>query len=92
MSRGKRYVIDTDVLITAKNLYYAFDICPGFWDCIVIRHKDGRLCSIDRVKGEIAKGNKTEDLVLWVKKDLPGSFFEDVDVESITTRYAEIML
>jgi hypothetical protein len=25
------YILDSDVLITAKNSYYAFDLCPGFW-------------------------------------------------------------
>lgn len=24
------YLVDSDVLITAKNRYYAFDICPRF--------------------------------------------------------------
>ena len=23
------YLVDSDVFITAKNLYYSFDICPG---------------------------------------------------------------
>ncbi len=26
-----RYLLDANVFIEAKNLYYAFDICPGFW-------------------------------------------------------------
>lgn len=25
------YLIDANVLIEAKNRYYAFDIAPGFW-------------------------------------------------------------
>ena len=25
------YLIDTNILITAKNSYYPFDFCSGFW-------------------------------------------------------------
>ena len=25
------YLLDSDVFMAAKNLYYSFDICPGFW-------------------------------------------------------------
>lgn len=26
-----KYLVDANVLIKAKNRYYAFDIAPGFW-------------------------------------------------------------
>jgi hypothetical protein len=26
------YVVDANVLIEAKNRYYAFDLAPGFWE------------------------------------------------------------
>ena len=25
------YLLDANVLISAKNLHYGFDFCPGFW-------------------------------------------------------------
>ena len=31
MMAGQIYLVDSDVFITAKNLYYSFDLCPGFW-------------------------------------------------------------
>ncbi|MCY4264956.1 MAG: DUF4411 family protein [Gammaproteobacteria bacterium] len=40
--------MDSDVLITAKNLYHAFDICPGFWKCLLHYHRGSRVFSIDR--------------------------------------------
>ena len=30
MADPTTYLMDSDGLITAKNLYYAFDLCPGF--------------------------------------------------------------
>ena len=31
MTAPKAFLLDSDVFIAAKNAYYAFDICPGFW-------------------------------------------------------------
>ena len=68
------YIIDSDVLITAKNSYYAFKICPGFWDSLIDQHNAGRISSLDRVREELIRGNQQEDLVQWVKGQLPKAF------------------
>lgn len=92
MTAGQRYIIDSDVLITAKNVYYAFDICPGFWKSLIHHHREGRLFSIDRVRSELLAGRKTEDLVRWVRDDLPGAFFLEVDSDAVTNAFTEIMV
>lgn len=92
MTDEQCYIIDSDVLITAKNLYYAFDLCPGFWESLIHHHREGRLFSIDRVRGELLAGRKTEDLVRWVREDLPPSFFHAVDTDAVTSAYSEIMM
>ena len=87
------YLVDSDVLITAKNRYYAFDICPGFWDVIVHHGRVGKVRSVDRVRSELLAGRKTEDLVLWVKNELSKGFFLDVDDDAaVVEAYTEIML
>ena len=86
------YVLDSDVFIAAKNGYYAFDICPGFWRGIVEANKTDRLRSIDRVRAELLAGSKEEDLVQWVKRDLEKSFFHDSATSEVNAAYAEIML
>lgn len=35
------YLLDTNVLIEAKNRYYAFDLAPGFWAWIGEAHRQG---------------------------------------------------
>jgi hypothetical protein len=35
MSGSKRYVLDANAFIEAKNRYYGLDICPGFWDALI---------------------------------------------------------
>ncbi len=86
------YLVDSDVLITAKNLYYAFDICPGFWKCLLQGHREDLVFSIDRVRNELLAGRETEDLVRWVGSEVPAGFFLPMDSEEVTRVYTEIML
>jgi len=37
------YVLDTNVFVQAHRRHYAFDICPGFWDCLVHHHQTGQI-------------------------------------------------
>jgi len=78
-----KLVLDSDVFITAKNTYYAFDICPGFWKGLLYQHGKGSVFSISRVHDELKMGRKTEDLVLWVDEQVPEEFFFDVDEEAV---------
>jgi len=92
MSTARPYVLDSDVFIAAKNSYYAFAICPGFWDSLIHHHGAGNVCSIDRVRSELLAGRKTEDLVLWVKGQLPSAFFKETDDEAVLSAYEKVML
>lgn len=92
MTRGTRYILDSDIFITAKNAYYAFDICPGFWDALLRLHEQERVYSISRVRDELRMGRKAEDLYQWVSREVPDGFFLDVDEQAITDAYASIML
>jgi hypothetical protein len=63
------YILDSNVLIAAKNLHYAFDIVPGFWEWL-----DGQLavrtvCSVEEVFSEISKGD--DELVGWASNHKP---------------------
>jgi len=48
MNTKQLYIIDSDVFIAAKNQYYAFDLCPGFWDSLIHHYREGNAYSIDR--------------------------------------------
>lgn len=92
MSAPTIYLLDSDVFIAAKNAYYAFDICPGFWRGILQAHQNGGVQSIDRIRGELLSGRKGEDLVEWVRNDVPTSFFRDSTPEEVSSAYTEVML
>lgn len=91
MSTEPIYIVDSDVLITAKNRYYAFDICPGFWDSIIREHEAGRLRSIDRVRQELLNWSE-EELVRWIKDKLPANFFLDTSETDVVSAFGEVML
>ena len=92
MTATAPFVLDSDVFIAAKNAYYAFDICPGFWNGIIRAHTNDRARSIDRIRNELLTGRKEEDLVQWVENDLPEGFFHDSNSEEISSAYADVML
>jgi hypothetical protein len=92
MTTPPALLLDSDVFIAAKNAYYAFDICPGFWKALLQAHRLGRVRSIDRVRNELLSGQKEEDLVQWVKRDVPAAFFYDSTAADVNTAYGEIML
>ncbi len=43
--RVTKYLLDTNVFITAKNTCYSFGICPGFWDALIQFHNQNRIYS-----------------------------------------------
>ncbi|MFC2641484.1 MAG: DUF4411 family protein [Propionibacterium acidifaciens] len=66
------FLVDSNVLIEAKNRYYAFDIAPGFWRWLDIAHGKGRACSIEKVRDELLRGD--DELSGWVQSHR-GFFF-----------------
>lgn len=57
------YLIDSNVLIEAKNRHYGFDFCPAFWTWLVDSNLRGRVFSIERVKQELVK--RDDQLANW---------------------------
>lgn len=92
MKKPAVFVLDSDVFIAAKNAYYAFDICPGFWDAIIQAHREDRVHSIDRIRAELLAGQPKEDLVQWVKGKVPAGFFRTTQSKAVLDAYAEIVL
>lgn len=66
------FLVDANVLIEAKNRYYAFDIAPGFWHWLDNAHGRGRVCSIEKVGDELLRGD--DELSDWVQSHR-GFFF-----------------
>lgn len=80
-----KYILDANVLIQAKRSYYAFDLCPGFWDSLLYHNSNGNLESIDRVGDDLSEG---DDLDAWKKQS--SDFFAPTESASILKAYREV--
>lgn len=70
------FLLDANVLIEAKNRYYAFDIAPGFWAWLDQAHDDDVACSVEPVRDELIEGS--DELADWAKEN--ASFFRPIDL------------
>ena len=84
-----KFLLDANVLMTAHRSYYAFDLCPGFWESVKAGHEAGRIFSTRRVLAEILKGD--DELVDWVNRELPADFFLDDSRAVVAAEYAPMM-
>jgi predicted nucleic acid-binding protein len=84
-----KFLLDTNVLISAHRSYYAFDICPGFWDAVKAGHATGRVFSTQRVLSELRRGG--DALQDWVETELPDGFFLDDSSADVISEYAPMM-
>jgi hypothetical protein len=82
-----QYVIDSNVFIEAKKRYYAFGICPGFWDSLLWHHAAGTVWSVDRVRTELIA--QTDELATWVKETVPKDAFCSTNDQAVVTAYGE---
>ena len=53
------------MLIRAKNDYYGFDLCPGFWDWLETMNASGSVYSVEAVYNELIAGS--DDLSQWAR-------------------------
>lgn len=83
------YLIDSDVLIDAKNQYYGFSICPGFWESIRHYYSLGYIYSIDQIKDELLRVK--DDLAKWIRQPDLDQFFLASDDHQIIETYKKII-
>ena len=83
-----QFVLDSDVLITAKNKYYAIDICPSFWNSLLLAIQNGQVVIIDKVRDEILAGK--DDLATWMRTHVSGLSVSSADA-LLTSAYSQAM-
>ena len=82
------YVLDANVFIEAARHYYAFDLVPAFWKCLVDYAEAGHIRSVDRVKKELERGN--DPLASWARHEF-GDAFASTDEEDVFGAYTDII-
>jgi hypothetical protein len=79
------YLIDSNVLIEAKNKHYGFDFHPGFWDWLLDANAGGHLFSVEKVAEELRDGG--DELADWVR-DRDETFFLPPDDQVVASLQA----
>lgn len=74
------YLVDANVLIEAKDRYYAFAFCPAFWDWLAQQKTAGTVLSVKAVGDEISAGK--DELTVW-SAEHGAAFFVAPDEQTI---------
>lgn len=86
-----KYVLDTNVFIQAKNFYYQFGFCGGFWDWIVAGHNSGLFYSCKKVHAELTDADDKDEAKNWCKGMPPDFFLDDIQDAAVMTAYGTVM-
>jgi hypothetical protein len=90
MPSDRTFLLDANVFIEAKRRYYAFDLCPGFWECLIWHHNGAsQIQSIDRIKRELERGG--DDLKDWVASAMPSTCFASTNDTPVVDEYGRII-
>lgn len=84
----KKYLIDTNSLITPYKTYYPFDFAEKFWNQLEGEISKGRLVVLDLVKAELAKGD--DELSEWIKNISSSLIFSHRN-PAIVAKYGEVL-
>jgi predicted nuclease of predicted toxin-antitoxin system len=76
----RRYCLDANVFIQAKNGPYGFDIVPAFWNWLDQQASVGVIFSSTMVYEELYEGN--DDLADWVHDRRNSGFFVEHDANT----------
>lgn len=66
------YLLDANAFIQAKNDYYRFGVCPGFWEWLVEANGDESVFSVEGIQNELTDGE--DELATWAEGDGSGLF------------------
>lgn len=86
---SNRYLLDANPFIEAKNRYYGFDICPGFWSSLVIQHEAKRIFSIDRVADELKE--QDDEVKQWIENQAPPTFFKKSEDQAVIHKFQQMV-
>jgi hypothetical protein len=75
------YLLDTNVFVAAKQRYYGFRLCPGFWEWVVKANGHGTVLSHKQVLDELTA--LADDLASWASKQ-GNKLFLPMDTPTVT--------
>jgi hypothetical protein len=82
-----QYILDANVFLEAYKRYYAFDLCPGFWQSIKHHGAEGIAATIDKVWDQLQEGESLDE---W-KANSRGLLVLSTDEADILSAYGEVI-
>ena len=49
--------LDSNVFVEAKNFCFGFDICPGFWEWLLVSNRASVVFGVEKIKDELLAGD-----------------------------------
>lgn len=68
-----KYIIDTNCFVTPHRTFCPTDVGVSFWNKLQTLAKEGKICSIDKVKNELYANS--DELKEWMEVNLGNAFF-----------------
>lgn len=85
---NKRFLIDSNSLLTPFKTYYPFDLAERFWSNVSDKIKSGNIVILDLVREELRKGE--DELTDWIN-----SFNDEIILSRVNTeilqKYGEVL-
>jgi hypothetical protein len=87
-----KYLLDANIFIQAKHLYYRFEFCQGFWDWISQAHQADIVFSTEKVKIELKNGSVGDPVRVWMDTLSENFFLPDMTDPAVIGSYRQIMI
>ena len=84
-----KYILDTNIFITAKNKLYPFDIFPSFWDQLLQKAKNKDFYLSAEIIEELNAGK--DELYDWIEKNKSSFSILPSDDNQLIHCYSEII-
>lgn len=84
-----KYLIDANVFIQAKDLFYQFDFCQAFWDWLETAHQAGLIGSVGKVRAELIDGPASCPARAWAQAQPGGFFIPDESDSGVMGQYGK---
>lgn len=84
----KKYLLDSNVLITAHRTLYPFDIAPGFWEQLIDKASN-KIIIIEKVSEEILRGE--DQLTAWYLENKDKINILGIPEAKVIESYGEII-
>jgi len=89
MNVSRKFVLDANTFIEAKDRYYGFDICPGFWTSLITQHEAKRIVSIDRIRNELVEHK--DEITNWINQRAVDEFFKKTDDQAVVNAFQKMV-